>query len=130
LPAGALLKLYFATDQGLAIAIEPGLSGSPFGLRPTAIALEAYLELLEGCSLPWAVSIAGGDVVASDMAQLALERGGHLHVGLEFFGGPRTPSNPELVAEAVELCRGAGRPVATPDQAAVILGLPRPVPVA
>src|SRR5207248_10993884 len=73
LPAGGFLKLYFATDEGLTIAIEPGLSGSPFGLRPTALALAAYLELLEGCTLPWAVSIAGGDVVASDVARLALE---------------------------------------------------------
>jgi uncharacterized protein (DUF849 family) len=71
------------------------------------------------------VSLAGGDVVASEVALLALERGGHLHLGLEFFGGPRTPTNVELVTEAVALCDKAGRPVATPDQAAAILRLPR-----
>jgi len=117
LPVGAMVKLYFSSEQGL--------TGAPFGLPPTAAALDAYLELLEGCDLPWAVSLAGGDVVASEVALLALERGGHLHLGLEFFGGARTPTNVELVSEAVALCEKAGRPVATPDQAASILRLPR-----
>jgi len=117
LPVGAMVKLYFSGEQGL--------TGAPFGLPPTAAALDAYLELLEGCDLPWAVSLAGGDVVASEVALLALERGGHLHLGLEFFGGARTPTNVELVSDAVALCEKAGRPVATPDQAASILRLPR-----
>jgi 3-keto-5-aminohexanoate cleavage enzyme len=117
LPAGAMVKLYFSTERGL--------MGAPFGLPGTATALDAYLELLEGCDLPWAVSLVGGDVVASEVAGLALERGGHLHLGLEFYGGDRTPTNAQLVAEAVELCEKAGRPVATPDQAASILRLPR-----
>lgn len=116
LPAGAMIKLYFATDRGYL--------GAPFGLPPTERALAAYLELLDGCDLPWAVSIVGGDLCSSQIARLALERGGHLHVGLEFYGGQRTPTNVELVTEAAELCRQFGRPVATPDQAAGILGLP------
>ena len=120
LPAGAMVKLYFSTDRGL--------TGAAFGLPPTAAALDAYLELLDGCDLPWAVSAVGGDVVASEVAPLALERGGHLHLGLEFYGGERTPTNVELVTEAVELCAKAGRPVATPDEAATILRLPRPRP--
>ena len=120
LPPGAMVKLYFSTEQGL--------MGAPFGLPPTAAALDAYLELLEGCDLPWAVSAVGGDVVATEVAALALERGGHLHLGLEFYGGPRTPTNVELVSEAVELCAKAGRPVATPDEAAAILRLPRARP--
>jgi 3-keto-5-aminohexanoate cleavage enzyme len=74
------------------------------------------------------VSAVGGDVVATEVAALALERGGHLHLGLEFYGGPRTPTNVELVTEAVELCAKAGRPVATPDEAAAILRLPRARP--
>lgn len=118
LPAGTMVKLYFSTDRGL--------MGAPFGLPPTRAALEAYLELLEGEDLPWAVSVAGGDVVRSDIARLALERGGHLHLGLEFFGGDRQPTNRELVDEAVALCEHVGRPVATPAEAATILGLPRP----
>ena len=116
LPPGAMIKLYFSTDEGL--------TGAPFGLPPTRAALDAYLDLLDGCPVPWAVSLAGGDVVASEVAPLALARGGHVHVGLEFFGGDRQPSNRELVLEAVELAAEAGRPVASCDQAAGILGLP------
>jgi 3-keto-5-aminohexanoate cleavage enzyme len=115
LPLGTMLKLYFATDLGYL--------GAPFGLPPTPVALAAYLELLDGCDLPWAVSVVGGDVISSEIALPALEAGGHLHLGLEFFKGERTPTNPELVAEAVALCAKSGRPVATPDQAAEILGL-------
>jgi len=117
LPAGGMVKLYFSGDRGL--------SGAPFGLPPTPTALDAYLEILDECPLPWAVSVAGGDVVASEVAAIALERGGHLHLGLEFFGGERKPTNVELVTEAVRLCEKVGRPVASPDEAAAILGLPR-----
>ena len=120
LPPGAMLKLYFSS--------ELGYMGAPFGLPPTPSALDAYLELLKGCDLPWAVSLVGGDLIASEVALMALERGGHLHVGLEFFSGDRTPTNADLVAEAVELCEKAGRPVATPDQTAQILRLPRARP--
>jgi 3-keto-5-aminohexanoate cleavage enzyme len=117
LPQGAMVKLYFSVEQGPL--------GAPFGLPPTTKALDAYLELLDGCDLPWAVSAHGIGVVATEVAPLALERGGHLHIGLEFYGGDRKPTNVELVAEAVELCEKSGRPVATPDQAAAILRLPR-----
>ena len=120
LPAGGLVKLYFSG--------ESGYMGSPFGLPPTEKALEAYLEILGDSGLPWAASLVGGDLVASDLARLALGRGGHLHLGLEFFGGDRQPTNVQLVTEAVKLCAEAGRPVASPDEAAQLLGLPGAVP--
>ncbi len=116
LPAGAMVKLYLSTEQGL--------SGAPFGLPPTAAGLEAYLEMLDGTGLAWAVSCVGGDLGRHDIARLALRRGGHLHLGLEFYGGDRQPTNVELVSEAVALCEAEGRPVATCEQAAQILGLP------
>ena len=47
--------------------------------------------MLDGCDLPWAVAVIGGDVVGSGLARLALERGGHVRVGLEDYAGPRTP---------------------------------------
>ena len=117
LPVGSFLKLYFST--------EAGYLGAPFGLPPTEKALDAYLEILGESGLPWAASLVGGDLGASPVARLALERGGHLHVGLEFYGGDRQPTNVELVTEAVKACAEAGRAVATPDEAALLLGLPR-----
>ncbi len=113
LPKGALLKFYF------------GGPAQNFGLAPTERALEAYLELIDGTGLPWSVAVLGGDCVKSGMAQLAIERGGHVRVGLEDYAGPGTPTNVELVAGLVALCNDLGRPVATPDEAAAILGLPR-----
>ena len=121
LPAGAMFKLYFGGAQGY---LGGRRGGVPFGLAPTRVALDAYLELLEGCDVPWAVAVLGGDVVESGLARLALERGGHLRVGLEDYGGTRVPTNVELVSEAAELCREVGRPVATCDEAAAVLGLP------
>jgi uncharacterized protein (DUF849 family) len=123
LPRGAFVKLYFGGDASY--LGDAAASGVSFGLPPTATALAAYLEMLDGCQLPWAVAVIGGDVVASGLARLALERGGHVRVGLEDYAGPRRPSNVELVAEVSALARAVGRPVATPADAARILALPR-----
>lgn len=114
LPAGAMIKLYFGA--------APGVS---FGLPPTLPSLEAYLAMLDGTGLPWSVSAISGDVVGCGLARLALERGGHVQVGLEPYGGPGTPANEELVRQVVELAREVGRPVATCQQAAAMLGLPQ-----
>lgn len=116
LPAGSMVKIYLSTERGL--------TGAPFGLPPTRAGLDAYLELLDGTDLPWAVSAVGGDLGRTEVARLALQRGGHLHLGLEFYFGDRTPTNAELVSEAVALCAAEGRPVATSAQAAEILELP------
>jgi uncharacterized protein (DUF849 family) len=122
LPRGAFVKLYFGGAQGY---LGGSASGVTFGLAPTPTALAAYLELLGDCDLPWGVAVVGGDVVASGLARLALERGGHVRVGLEDYAGPRIPDNAELVAEVARLAREVGRPVASPAEAARVLGLPR-----
>ncbi len=127
LPRGAMVKLYFGGDFGYPTSgSERG--GAAFGLPPTLRALDAYCELLEGSGLAWSVAVIGGDLLGSPVARAALERGAHLHVGLEDFAGPRAPTNEELVREAVALCAEVGRPVAGCDDAAEILGLPRPRP--
>ena len=120
LPRGAMVKLYFGGPDGH-FGKGPGVS---FGLPPTAKALDAYLEMLEGIDLPWSVAVWGGDLIRTPIARLALERGGHLHVGLEEHSGDRTPTNEELVREAADLVREVGRPPATSEEAARILDLP------
>jgi uncharacterized protein (DUF849 family) len=111
MPAGAMVKLYFGGSL-------------LFGLPPTRAALEAYLDMLAGSGLAWSVAVLGGDVVACGLAQLALERGGHLRVGLEDYAGPRTPTNVELVTEAALLAVRCGRKVASIAETHQLLGVP------
>ena len=80
--------------------------------------------MLDGSGLPWSVAVLGGDVLASGLARLALERGGHLRVGLEDYAGTLRPTNEALVRDAAGLARELGRPIATCAQAAEILRLP------
>jgi uncharacterized protein (DUF849 family) len=122
MPAGALVKLYFGGDVGYLGGARGGVT---FGLPPTRPSLDAYLAMLEGSGLPWSVAVLGGCVVESGLARLALERGGHLRVGLEDHAGTRRPTNEALVQEVVELAASMGRPVATCAESARILGLPR-----
>lgn len=123
LPRGTLLKLYFGGDAGY-LGIGHGVT---FGLPPTVTALDAYLEMLdrERCDLPWSVAVMGGDLFDSSLVDAALARGGHLHVGLEDHLGATTPTNRELVGAGVVAARRAGRAVASPSEAADLLGLPR-----
>ncbi|MGH1493807.1 MAG: 3-keto-5-aminohexanoate cleavage protein [Acidimicrobiales bacterium] len=121
LPRGAMVKLYFGAEWGLT-ARTPGVS---FGLPPTRNALLAYLDMLEGSGLEWSVSAWGGDLMSTPVARLAVERGGHLHVGLEGFYDPdRFPTNVELVQEAAALCDEVGRPVASIHDTVGILDIP------
>jgi uncharacterized protein (DUF849 family) len=123
LPRGSFAKLYFAGggDDGRAWA---------FGMPPLRECLDAYLAMLEGSQMPWAVAVLGGDVIETGLARLALERGGHLRVGLEDHVGDGHPTNAEVVRRAVELCHEVGRPVATPEEAADLFDIPRPTPAA
>ncbi len=108
---GGQIKLYF------------GAENVPFGIPPTPAGLELYLEMLGECRLPWSVALPGGDLLSSDVARLALERGGHLRVGLEDYVGEGQPSNEELVVAAVALADSVGRRVATASEAAELIRL-------
>lgn len=121
LPAGAFIKLYFGGQYNY---IDGKRTEISFGLPPTLKALDAYLELLEGSSLPWAVAAIGDCVLETGLARAAIERGGHVRVGLEDYGGERSPSNLDLIREVVGLAREVGRPLASSAEAAIILGLP------
>jgi uncharacterized protein (DUF849 family) len=121
LPRGAMVKLYFGGEYG----VFATRSGVTFGLPPTRNALLAYLDMLDGADLPWSVSVWGGDLMATPIARLAVELGGHLHVGLEeYYDAERSPTNEELVSEAAALVARVGRPLADSAAAARILDLP------
>jgi len=111
LPPGSLVKFYLSPD---------------FGLPATRESLDHYIGMLAGTDLAWAVAVLGGDVVGSGLATMAIERGGHVRVGLEDFADTagRTPRNDELVAEVADLARRSGRGVATCADTARILQLP------
>jgi uncharacterized protein (DUF849 family) len=118
LPRGTLVKLYFSEGGYLG-------GGEPlWGLPPTRESLDAYLAMMGDTPLAWAVAVLGGSLLDAPIARLALERGGHLRVGLEDWDDG--PANTEQVARATKLCADVGRPVATIDDAAQILDLPEP----
>jgi uncharacterized protein (DUF849 family) len=78
--------------------------------------------MLDGFPLPWSVSVLGGDLLASELPALALERGGHLRVGLEDYAG-EPATNEELVTAAAALAEKAGRRLASCAETAEMLGL-------
>jgi uncharacterized protein (DUF849 family) len=116
LPSGTLVKLYFAAGGYL----TPGRA--LWGVPAIPEGLDLYLAMLAGTGIPWAIALIGGDVLSSPLTRVALERGGHLRVGLE--DDPAAPDNVALVRRAAELCAEVGRPVATPEECVKILGLP------
>jgi uncharacterized protein (DUF849 family) len=64
-------------------------------------------------------------LIATPVARMALELGGHLHIGIEeHFDPNRTPTNVELIEETKALCTAMGRPLATFAQTRGILGMP------
>jgi uncharacterized protein (DUF849 family) len=81
-------------------------------------------NLVLAMPLPYRLAKYGCVAASHDNARLALERGGHLHIGLEDYPGDRGQSNEELVAEAVALAAEVGRPIASCAEAAEILNLP------
>lgn len=115
LPRGTLVKLYFAAGGYL----TPGRA--LWGIPPIPEGLDLYLAMLGDTGIPWAVTVVGGDALAAPVTRLALERGGHLRVGLE--DDADASSNAELVERAAALCADVGRPVARPAEAETILGL-------
>ena len=116
LPAGALVKLYFAAGGYLS-------GGEPsFSAPPIPEAFELYLAMLRGTDLPWAVAVLGGPIFDTPIAELAVKHGGHLRVGLEDFGAAK--SNLDEVQRAKELCEKHGRRLATCAEAGRLLGIP------
>jgi 3-keto-5-aminohexanoate cleavage enzyme len=95
-------------------------------------ALDATVENLVDCvrALPvgstW--SVAGIGRMQLPLAVTAIAMGGHVRVGLEdniYYSKGRLATNDELVARVVRIATEMGRPVATPAQARIILGIPQ-----
>jgi uncharacterized protein (DUF849 family) len=121
LPAGSMVKLYFGGSKSLFRLGEPAIN---FGLPPTPQALDMYLAMMqasEGSALPWSVGVMGDSLLDLPLARYALERGGHLRVGVEDLGAVDTTTNVETVERAVSLAAEVGRSVATPSEARSIL---------
>jgi uncharacterized protein (DUF849 family) len=99
-------------------AATPLRKGARGGCEPAVPALDIYLSMLEGVEIPWIVSVQGGVLLDTPVAQYALERGGHLRVGVDDTAGATEMTNAETVQAAVDLAAAVGRPVAE-GQAAV-----------
>ena len=116
LPPGTLVKFYFAGGGYLG-------GGDPlWGSPPIIEALDLFLAMFGDTPVEWAVAVLGGSLLETPIARAALERGGHLRVGIEDWDDG--PSNVEQVAAAAALCEESGRPVATIPQTEALLGLP------
>ncbi len=116
LPRGTLVKFYFSAGGYLG-------GGKPlWGAPPIVEALDLYLAMLGDAEIPWAVAVLGGSLLDTPIARAALERGGHLRIGLEDWDAG--PANFEQTTAAAHLCRSMGRSVATIVDAARVLGLP------
>jgi 3-keto-5-aminohexanoate cleavage enzyme len=103
--------------------------GVPGGLDASVDHLAALVrELPAGCT--W--SVAGIGRAQLPMALVAIAMGGHVRVGLEdniYYSRGRLATNDELVARVARIAAEMGRPVATPDEARTLLGLPAPAAV-
>jgi uncharacterized protein (DUF849 family) len=116
LPPGTFVKFYFAGGGYLG-------GGDPlWGAPPFIEALDLFLAMLGDAPVEWAVAVLGGSLLDTPIARGALERGGHLRVGIEDWDDG--PANAEQVTAAVALCAEVGRPMATISQTETLLQLP------
>jgi 3-keto-5-aminohexanoate cleavage enzyme len=113
-PAGSMIKLYFG---GRYLVDQVGVAGLNPGLNPTKAALDIYLSMMEDCGLPWIVSVMGDVLLDTPLARYALERGGHLRVGVEDTAGMTDMTNRETVEAAIALADETGRPTAQGKEA-------------
>jgi uncharacterized protein (DUF849 family) len=114
LPRGSKLNLFFGFDN--------------FASMPPPIpeALELYLKMMEGLDLKWSVGCPLSDrsIMDTPLARMALERGGHLRVGLE--DHTTGPSNLEQLERAKELVASVGRRIINGEEAIEYLDIPFP----
>ncbi|MBA4763183.1 3-keto-5-aminohexanoate cleavage protein [Sphingomonas sp.] len=117
-PKGSIIKLYFAGPYSMGFDKVRAVN---FGLDPTPASLDVYLSMIEGVDMPFIVSCQGGVLLETPLARYALERGGHLRVGIEDTGGATEMTNRETVEAAIALAAEVGRPVASGAAAVAVL---------
>jgi 3-keto-5-aminohexanoate cleavage enzyme len=100
---------------------EGGLfAGNPGTVR----GLEAMADFIPpGLQLHWSVMCVGGNLFP--IVSAALERGGHIAIGLGDYPYPElgTPRNADLVERIAQIAREMGREIASPSEARKILGV-------
>ena len=114
LPRGSKINLFFGADHIGSMA------------PPIPEALELYLKMMEGLDLEWAVGCPEWDrsVMDTPLAQMALERGGGLRIGLEDYA--TGPSNVEQIERAKKLIDKVGRQIINGPEAIEYLDIPFP----
>ena len=102
---------------------ESGLfAGNPGSVR----GLEAMIDFIPpDLSLHWSVVCVGGNLFP--LVGAALERGGHIAIGLGDYPYPElgTPRNADLVERIAQMAREVGREIASPSEARETLALKR-----
>lgn len=111
---GTIFAELFTTEGGL-IAGHPG---TPRGL-------EALIDFVpDSVDCVWAAACYGAN--ALPLVELAIERGGHVAIGLGDYAYPEigdgVPTNAEVIAEVASIARRKGREIATPSEARARLG--------
>jgi 3-keto-5-aminohexanoate cleavage enzyme len=99
-------------------------SGLWCGHPGTVRGLEAFLDFFPAdAGWHWSVFCHGGDLL--EIAAEAMQRGGHISIGLGDFHYQKRglPTNAELVAHVVRIARAVGREVASPAETRRLLGL-------
>lgn len=90
----------------------------------TVKGLEAFLDFIpQNDDWQWSVMCVGGNLLA--VAAAAMERGGHISIGLGDYpySELELPTNARIVARIAQMAREMGREIATPEEARKMLGL-------
>jgi 3-keto-5-aminohexanoate cleavage enzyme len=124
---GMIANALMLVDKGL--ATPPLHFDFVLGSRGSLPATPKNLLFLSEMIPPEATwTVAGIGRWQLPMAALSIVMGGHVRVGLEdnlYYSKGELATNEQLVARVARLAAELGRPVATPDEARKILGLPR-----
>jgi 3-keto-5-aminohexanoate cleavage enzyme len=118
---GAFMDMGVLPEPALAeITLSDGwLSTHPGTVR----GLQAMVDFLPSRRVVWSVGLFGGNLLK--LVHPIVEMGGHISIGLGDYPYLElgTPSNADVVAEVVRMCRSVGREPATPDDVRAALHL-------